>query len=83
MDTKYGGQVIPLGFDRLKVVEWLNALVQLKNPLICKKITELEFPQLLIQLMRTYDTNSFLHYKIYSVFSEAIAGGNDDYIKTV
>ncbi len=83
METQFGGRVAPLGFDRLKVVEWLQALVQLKNPEICKKIEELQFPLSLLKLMSAYEMNSFLHLKVYGVFVEAIATGMDDYIKTV
>lgn len=75
--------MVPLGFDRLKVVEWLDALVQLKNLDICKKIEELQFPLFLLKLLSVYDMNSFLHYKIYSVFSDAIATGVDEYIQAV
>ena len=75
--------MLPLGFDKLKIVEWLHSLVQLKDPLICKKIAELEFPQLLLRLMAIYDMNSFLHVKIFAVFNEAIMSGSDDYLKTV
>ncbi|MDR3737289.1 MAG: hypothetical protein P4L10_17385 [Acidobacteriaceae bacterium] len=64
-------------------MEWLDALVQLKSPEVCKKLQELQFPLFLMKLMSLYDMNSFLHLKIYNVFADAITTGSDDYIKAV
>ena len=83
IDAQHGGQLLPLGFDRLKVVEWLHTLIQLKEPAILKKITEVEFPQLLLNLMDIYDMNSFLHVKIYNIFHDAITSGIEDFAKSV
>jgi hypothetical protein len=83
LEAQFGGQVTPLGFDRLKVVEWLHALIQLRDPAICKKIVELEFPQLLLKMMTIHDMNSFLHLRIFNVFNEAITGAADDYVRAV
>lgn len=74
---------MPLGFDRFKVVEWLYALVQLHDDEVCKKIGELEFPQYLLQMMLSYEMNSFLHLKVFNIFEEAIKSGLENYIKTV
>jgi hypothetical protein len=83
METQFGGQIVPLGFDRLKVVEWLQALIQLRDLAICKKIVELEFPQLLIKMMALHDMNSFLHLRVFNVFNEALASSVDEYIRAV
>lgn len=83
METQFGGQLIPLGFDRLKVVEWLQALIQLHDPTICKKIVELEFPKFLIKMMTLHEMNSFLHLKVFNVFQEAITCGMSDLIRAV
>ena len=64
---------MPFGLDRLKVIEWLHSLLILKDEAICKKMDELGFPAILINLMREYDMNSFLHFKIFNVFNEALS----------
>jgi len=62
----------PFGLDRLKIIEWLCSLLSLKDDNIWKKIGELEFPKLLLNIMKTYDMNSLLHLKIFNFFAEAI-----------
>lgn len=69
---QYGTKQTPFGLDRLKVIEWLHSLISLKEDTICNKIAELEFPKLLLDIIKAYDMNSFLHLKIFNVFSEAL-----------
>lgn len=73
----------PFGLDRLKIIEWLNSLLSLKDDTICNRIGELEFPKLLLNLMKQYDMNSFLHLKIYNVFVEAIKMEAPLFLQTV
>lgn len=69
----FGDSVIPFGLDRLKIVEWLQSLISLKDPTVCIKLIECEIPKLLLTLMKKYDMNSVLHYKIYKIFEETFA----------
>jgi len=73
----------PFGLDRLKVIEWLQSLLSLKDDNICKRIDELEFPKLLLNIMKAYDMNSFLHLKIYNLFVEAIKMEMSTYLEAV
>jgi len=79
-DMQFGDSVIPFGLDRLKVIEWLQSLISLKDEAVCKKVTEIEFPKTLLGLMRKYDINSVLHYKVFKIFEDALTCGNEDYI---
>jgi hypothetical protein len=65
------------------VIEWISSLLTLRDDSICKKLDELEFPKIIICLMKEYDTNSFLHFKIYNVFNEAIQMDMPIYLETV
>jgi hypothetical protein len=80
---QHGAKQIPFGLDRLKIIEWLHSLILLKEEGICKKIGELEFPKLLLNQMKAYDMNSFLHLKVFNVFSEALSMENSLFLETV
>jgi hypothetical protein len=80
---QYGNEVPLLGFDRLKIVEWLSNLVQLQSSEITQQITSAELPQLLLQMMETYEMNSLLHGTIFKVFNEAIRTNDKDLIDAV
>ena len=45
-------------------------MASLKDPVVCTKLIQFEIPKLLLTLMRKYDMNSVLHYKIYKIFEE-------------
>lgn len=80
---QYGAKQPVFGLHRLKIVEWIWSLLLLKDESICKKIAELEFPKLLLELIKENDMNSFLHIKVYNVFSDAISIRTPLYIETV
>lgn len=72
VSTPYGKKIVPVGNQKLKVVEWIHSLIYLKEEAICKKFQEIELPKGLLELMKRYEMNSLLHCRIYNVFSEAI-----------
>lgn len=80
---QFGAKQVPFGLDRLKVIEWLHSLILLKDENICNKIAELEFPKSLLNQMKAYDMNSFLHFKVFTVFSEAISMEIPLFVETV
>jgi hypothetical protein len=80
---QYGTKQVPFGLDRLKVIEWIHSLITLKEDSICNKIAELELPKLFLDLIKAYDMNSFLHLKIFNVFSEALQNEIALFVETV
>ena len=80
---QFGEEIAPFGADRLKVVDFLYILVQLKNDLLSQSIDELEIPKALLSLMGEYFMNSILHGKIFNIFAESINSGIDYLIDTV
>lgn len=83
MTSQFGAQIIPLGLDRLKVIEWFNALISLKEGSIAEKMNELKIPEFLLSLIGKYDMNSLLHLKIYTIFNEAMTMEGDAYPQCV
>eukprot|EP00831_Metopus_contortus_P031766 TRINITY_DN2583_c0_g1_i15.p2 TRINITY_DN2583_c0_g1~~TRINITY_DN2583_c0_g1_i15.p2 ORF type:complete len:287 (+),score=43.27 TRINITY_DN2583_c0_g1_i15:906-1766(+) len=80
MLTASGGEVVPLGFDRLKVVEWLFQVIQLRDLDICSKLRELNFPKILLEMISFFEMNSFLHSKIFAIFNEALKSNTEPYV---
>lgn len=80
---QYGDTLVPLGLDRLKVVEWLQALLALKDETVGIRIGELEIPKTILGLIKKYDMNSILHLKIYKIFEEALGTGLPSYLESV
>jgi len=80
---QYGSEVPLLGFDRLKIVEWLSDLVQLQSTEIAQQLTITGLPQLLLQMIETYEMSSLLHTTIFKVFNEAIKTNDKNFIDAV
>jgi hypothetical protein len=72
-----------LGKEKLEVVELLQALVQLHDESICKRMRELKVPELLLRMMHLYWSNTFLHKMVYDIFHEAIKSKLHCFIQTV
>eukprot|EP01022_Parablepharisma_sp_SALTPOND_P016087 TRINITY_DN231_c0_g1_i1.p3 TRINITY_DN231_c0_g1~~TRINITY_DN231_c0_g1_i1.p3 ORF type:complete len:960 (-),score=155.17 TRINITY_DN231_c0_g1_i1:21091-23970(-) len=83
LDTTYGDNVAPFGLDRLKVIEWMQSLISLKDDSICSKLSELEIPKLMLSLMKRYDMNSVLHLKITKIFEEVMGYDLEAYVEAV
>ena len=82
-DTQFGGQIVPFGNDRLKVIDFLQILMQTKNDIFCQKFDELEMPSVLMTLLKEYYMNSLLHVKIYNIFSDSVHSSIDFLIDMV
>lgn len=80
---QFGLDTTPLGFDRLAIVEWFHILIQLHDLNVAAKLIELQFPKLLLQMMRTHEMNSFLHTKIFNIFNDSIVSGIGEYVNAV
>jgi len=78
-----GENVIPFGLDRLKIIEWLQALILMRDEAVCAKLNELEIPKLMLSLIKKYDLNSVLHLKVYNIFCDAVNSNNDAYFEAV
>ena len=83
MNTQYGTQISGFGLDKLKIIEWLQSLILLKDEGVCARLGELELPSHLLGLMKAFEMNSLMHLKINNVFMEALNSGSEHYIDTV
>ena len=83
LETQYGGKVIPLGWERFKVIEWLYTLSKLRNIDINNKMIGEKLPVILLEMMKLHDMNSLLHCKIYGIFFEVISSKQDGCITAV
>lgn len=72
LSTASGNELIPFGLDRLKVIEWIQALISLKEGSVGERLSELNFGVILLSLITKYDMNSILHNKIFSAFKSAL-----------
>jgi len=73
LKTPYGESLVPLGLDRLKVVEWILSLIPLNEETIVNKLLELNMGEVLLSLIKKYYMNTVLHQKVYKMFEEALA----------
>jgi serine/threonine-protein phosphatase 6 regulatory subunit 3 len=72
LPTASGNELTPFGLDRLKVIEWIQALIGLKEESVGSKLVELNMGTVLLELMKKYDMNSILHNKIFLTFKAAL-----------
>lgn len=72
MSAQCGAQVAVLGRNRLEIIEWLQALVQLDDESISRRMGELKVPELLLAMLSTYWANTFLHKTVFAIFSAAV-----------
>lgn len=71
------------GPARLKIIEWLQSLIALKDEAIGNKLVKLSMGKLLLSLVRDYCMNSILHLMIFNVFEEAIKSNILCYLNAV
>lgn len=83
METQFGITITPFGQTRLKIIEFTESLMKLKNNLISQQIIDLEFPKLLIRLMGEYYMNTQLNSNILAIFQEALNSNVDNLIEAV
>jgi hypothetical protein len=83
LEMASGYSLQPFGADRLKIIEWLQLLITLKDGFVCSKLAELNFPGFLLLLIRKYDMNSMLHQKILRVVEAAMNTELAAYVEVV
>lgn len=71
-ETQFGAKIPPFGNERMKILEFLCRVMEVKNDIFCQRFQELEMPTVLLDLMEVYFMNTMLHTKICKVFSDAI-----------
>jgi len=76
LETQFGSKVQVFGLDRLKIVEWVYAILRLKDKIFREKLIELDLPKHLLEIMRNYYTNSNLHQRITQIFTELLQNSN-------
>jgi chemotaxis protein histidine kinase CheA len=81
--TPYGQDLLPLGLDRLKVVEWILSLISFNEETIVNKLLELNMGEVLLSLIKKYYMNTMLHQKVYKIFEEALKTNMENYIEAV
>lgn len=83
LPTASGNLLVPFGLDRLKVIEWIYALIGLKEESVGKKLYELDMGSVLLSLMMEYDMNSILDNKVFAIFKAAVELRMPIYTETV
>jgi len=83
LTTASGNKITPFGLDRLKVIEWIQGIIGLKEERIGNKLMELDMASVLLELTKKYDMNSILHNKIFTIFKGALDLHAPVYTKTV
>lgn len=83
LDTQYGQKIQKLGYHKLKILEWIYSLAILKNDRICKRFQELELPKSILELIKVYNMNTFLHSIISKIFIDSINIDTDLWVETV
>jgi len=83
LKTPYGESLVPLGLDRLKIVEWILSLIPLDEETIVNKLLELNMGGVLLLLMKKYYMNTVLHQRVYKIFEEALKSNVENYIEPV
>jgi len=66
--TPHGTNIKPFGLDRLKIVDWLHALVLLKEQMVYEKLESIGMINTLMKLIEEYNMNSILHREIFGIF---------------
>jgi len=74
-ETQFGAKILPFGGDRVKVINFLHALMEIKDDIFCQRFQELEMPSLLLELMEIYYMNTILHTSICKIFTDSIKSG--------
>jgi len=76
--AQYGGEVIPFGSARLKLVELLIIAMKANNKKIYAKLIEVNFLETLLKLITKYEWNNMLHNQIEKVINLIIDGNSDE-----
>ncbi len=83
IETQAGEKTVPCGPEKMALIEWLQTLLRLKDSAVAKKMEDLDFPRILLSLLKIHSMNSGLHLKIYSIFHDAMLNGTEAFIETV
>ena len=83
LSTHYGGNITPLGADKLKVIEWIESLIKFKDNDILNKLLELNIGSTFLTLMKRYEMNTIAHHKIYSIINDSIKTNEEIFIEIV
>eukprot|EP00826_Nyctotherus_ovalis_P039470 TRINITY_DN3800_c0_g1_i5.p1 TRINITY_DN3800_c0_g1~~TRINITY_DN3800_c0_g1_i5.p1 ORF type:complete len:403 (-),score=73.95 TRINITY_DN3800_c0_g1_i5:706-1914(-) len=83
LNTAYGSTAKTLGANKLHIVEWMQALIAVKNEIVVKEVAKLGIGKLLLALVKTYYMNSILHLKVFNIFEDAIKSNFPSYLSTV
>jgi hypothetical protein len=63
---------VPLGQQRLRTVELVLKMIQLKNEKLCIAIAQSKIPLEVVNLVKQYPWNNFLQLKVINIFNEVI-----------
>jgi len=81
--TTYGNDLNGLGIDKLYIIEWLQALIAMKDDMVIREVKQLKIAELLLSLMKRHYMNSILHLKVLKIFEGAIESKIPSYVKAV
>ena len=54
LETTYGGEIYPTGMIKIRIIEFLQAILKLNDPYILDKMEELNVPALLLVFIYIY-----------------------------
>lgn len=63
---------VPLGQQRLRTVELVLKMIQLKNEKLCMAVANSKIPLEIVNLVKAYPWNNFLQLKVINIFNEVI-----------
>jgi serine/threonine-protein phosphatase 6 regulatory subunit 3 len=73
IETPYGTNIKPFGLYRLKIIDWLQSLILLKEPTIYEKLESINMASTLMSLVKQYNMNSILHCRVLEIFKQLIS----------
>jgi len=72
------GEIVPLGFHRLKVVEFLMSLVKSNHQRVDEELIKLNILSTCLDIFFCYKWNNFLHSIIEQMLVTILEGENDE-----
>eukprot|EP01022_Parablepharisma_sp_SALTPOND_P016036 TRINITY_DN230_c0_g2_i1.p1 TRINITY_DN230_c0_g2~~TRINITY_DN230_c0_g2_i1.p1 ORF type:complete len:691 (+),score=72.80 TRINITY_DN230_c0_g2_i1:3725-5797(+) len=82
-ETQSGEKAPVFGQDKMALIDWFYTMLRLKDTNLAKKIEELEFPKVLLNLVKTYYMNSTLHLRVYNIFHDVLVSALTPFLEVV
>ena len=81
-NSVHGTPFVPLGQQRLRSVELVLKMIQMKKEALNNRIAESQIPSHIMDLVKQFPWNNFLQLKVINIFTEILENqDNQDFIK--